>query len=297
MSSVSSIASNNTLLAQLAASGKMNANSTASSINKISGTYSDKVNASNSTSSSTPAYTLSSNLSNILSGANSTSDSIYSSIKDAYTAGQKFANSIINQRNTLNDLIKSYGETKSQFQAEYASNLYDLNEASSKMQNQGFYVKGANDEDTAKNVENVVKNVSNFVKAFNENQEFLNKNSDVSKRVSSLANSFGDNKYYANTLSKVGISVGDKGTLSVDTEKLSKALTDNNSAASYVLEGLARRTDNKTVKAANQMEKVFPSISAMMGSDIESTKKLYSANTLAVTNKYEGIGSMLNLYF
>ena len=50
MSSVSSIASNNTLLAQLAASGKMNANSTASSINKISGTYSDKGNASNSTS-------------------------------------------------------------------------------------------------------------------------------------------------------------------------------------------------------------------------------------------------------
>ena len=45
------------------------------------------------------------------------------------------------------------------------------------------------------------------------------------------------------------------------------------------------------------MEKVFPSISAMMGSDIESTKKLYSANTLAATNKYEGIGSMLNLYF
>lgn len=267
MSTISSIASSNMLIANLTASGKLDSNKVDNSTFKVPST------------------------------STTSTDKLYSTIQDAYTNGQKYINTVSQYSSKLSELVKSYDQTKSQFQTEYASNLFDLNEASSKMQKRGFYVKGADDEETAKNVKDVVSNVTDFVKSYNENQKFLNKNSEVSKRVASLANSFADNKYFARTLNNAGISVEKDGTLSVDSEKLSKALTDNNSSASYALEGLAKRTDNKTVKAANQMDKVFPSISEMMGSDYDATKKLYSANTLVATSKYDGIGTMLSLYF
>lgn len=307
MSTISSMAGTNSTLATLAASGII-------STDKTGVAHSTEVSKP-STGSGSSAYELSASLNSILSGnkpagndsissmwnaymgsVQSNSNSIYNKLQDAYTNGQSYVNSIVNQKNTLSGLVKEYTETKDAFNTELAGSLGDLANATSKMQRGGYYVKGFTDEDTQKNVASVVKNVKEFVSAYNDTNGFMQDNKDVSKRMTRMADSFGDNGYYANTLSSAGISVGKDGKLSLDEDRLSKALVDNNSGVSYALDTLAKRSSDKTIKAAGQMDKLFPSINQMMGSDIDSTKQLYSPNTLNMTARYESVGSLLSMF-
>lgn len=303
MSTISSMASTNSTIANLAASGIISTDKVGVSANSLS-----KIES----GSSNPAYSLSQSLNSILNGkgdssqigtmwnaylnqTSSSSNDVMKQLNNAYTQGQEFANSVLNQRNTMNELVKSYAETKDTFNTQLAGSLDDLAYATSNMRRGGYYVKGFTDADTQKNVADVVKNVKEFVSAYNDTNGFFNNNREVSNRVAAMANSFGDNSYYANSLNSVGISVGKNGALSLDEGRLANALTNNNDSASYVLDSLANRAADKTMKAAGQMDKLFPSISAMMGSDYESTKQLYSPNTLVMTNRYESVGNMLNL--
>lgn len=303
MSTISSMARTNSTIANLAASGIISTDKVGASTGIPS-----KIESGNSN----PAYSLSQSLNSILNDkggssqisamwntylgqTSNSSSNMLTQLNNAYTQGQQFANELISQKNTMSELVKSYAETKDAFNSQLAGSLDDLAYATSKMRGNGYYVQGYTQEDTQKNVADVVKNVKEFVSAYNDTNGFFNDNKEVSNRVAGMAKSFGDNSYYANTLNTVGISVGKNGALSLDESRLTNALTNNNDAASYVLDSLANRAADKTVKAAGQMDKLFPSISSMMGSNYESTKQLYSPNTMIMTNRYENVGSMLNL--
>ena len=111
---------------------------------------------------------------------------------------------------------------------------------------------------------------------------FLKDNKDVSNRVSALSNSFNDAGYFAGSLSKVGVTVKSTGELSVDTERLTKALKDDPKSVENILgkDGFAGRTEKKVENAQRQSDKMFPSVSSMMGSSVSDAKRMYSANTV-----------------
>ena len=134
---------------------------------------------------------------------------------------------------------------------------------------------------------------------YNEAVSFLKDNKDVSNRVSALSNSFNDAGYFAGSLSKVGVTVKSTGELSVDTERLTKALKDDPKSVENILgkDGFAGRTEKKVENAQRQSDKMFPSVSSMMGSSVSDAKRMYSANTVNRSMGYESVGSLLNMYF
>ena len=61
--------------------------------------------------------------------------------------------------------------------------------------------------------------------------------------------------------------------------------------------GFADRTAGKAENAQRQSDKMFPSVSSMLGSSVSDAKRMYSANTINRSMAYENVGTMLNMYF
>ena len=314
MATVSSIANNNYNVASLTQSGKISSD-TSSSITSALASI-------NTSSSSSAAYSLSDSLSSILNGSSSSSKKtnsaqsqlttlwnaytgntssssntgdVYSSLVKAYDSGQSYINSLVSSTSSLSSLMSSYDDAKNTFNSSVQMLADDLKSAAKTVKNNGYYVKGSTDEETAKNTAAVVKNVQNLVDSYNDASSYLSSNADLSNRISSLANSYQDNKYDSGTLNSIGISVDSSGKLSVDSEKLSKSLQENNSATSYVLDRLSDRATKKADLTNSQLSKLFPSVSSMMGASVEDTKKLYSGNVLSQTAQYNAYSNMLSM--
>ena len=178
----------------------------------------------------------------------------------------------------------------------------DLAKAAKTLKNTNFNVSEGGEADADKIEENTkaaVGAVQDFAKKYNETVSFLKDNKDVSNRVSALSNSFNDAGYFASSLSKVGVTVKSTGELSVDTERLTKALKDDPKSVENILgkDGFAGRTEKKAENAQRQSDKMFPSVSSMMGSSVSDAKRMYSANTVNRSMGYESVGSLLNMYF
>ena len=254
--------------------------------------------------------------------SSSGASSAWSSIMGAASSGLSYATAVASNRNSLSSVLSEYDSTKKQFTKEYESAMGDLGNAAKALRNTNFHVtvtdtaestaaaapatdaaqpsaKTAAEKKTEENTKAAVGAVQNFVKAYNETVNFLKDNKDVSKRVAALGNSFNDASYFAKSLSTVGISVKSGGELSVDTERLTKALKEKPNAVDNVLGkgGFTDRTANKAENALRQSDKMFPSVSSMLGSSVSDAKRMYSANTINRSMAYENVGSMLNMYF
>ncbi|MBQ8699555.1 MAG: flagellar filament capping protein FliD [Schwartzia sp.] len=227
--------------------------------------------------------------------------SAWSSITGAASSGLSYATAVASNRNSLSGVLSEYDSTKKQFTKEYESAMGDLSKAAATLKNTNFNVapEGASEDDIEKNTTAAVGAVQDFAKKYNETIAFLKDNKDVSKRVAALGNSFNDAAYFGKSLSTVGISVKSDGALSVDTQRLTKALKENPSAVENVLGkgGFTDRTANKAENAQRQSDKMFPSVSSMLGSSVSDAKRMYSANTINRSMAYENVGSMLNMYF
>ena len=236
-----------------------------------------------------------------LLGGLSSSNSAWSNITSAAGNGLSYASAVASNRTSLSSLLSEYDETKKKFSAEYDSAMGDLGKAANALKNTNFRVapEGTSDEDAEKNTQAAVGAVQDFAKKYNETVSFLKDNKDVSNRVSALSNSFNDAGYFASSLSKVGVTVKSTGELSVDTERLTKALKDDPKSVENILgkDGFAGRTEKKAENAQRQSDKMFPSVSSMMGSSVSDAKRMYSANTINRSMAYENVGTMLNMYF
>ena len=306
MSTVSALANNTASVTRLTAKGVLKPDSSIAD-----SSVAPNLSAGNSSSSS--AYSLSDSLSallkdpsssqlnstwsSIINNANGQSNSILKNLGNAYDEGRKFIQSVADARSSISQLAKDYTDTKSTFKAELGSTMTDLSSSISKMRSGGFYVKGFTEEDTQKNIKSVISNVADFAKNYNEAVGFMNDNSSVSKRVERLADSFADNTYFASSLNKIGISVDKKGALSIDETRLAKALENDNGSTSYTLGLLASRAENKVSMTNAQSDRLFPSISEMMGSSMTQTQALYSASALTRQNAYNSVGGLLDMYF
>ena len=306
MSTVSALANNTASVTRLTAKGVLKPDSSIAD-----SSVAPNLSAGNSSSSS--AYSLSDSLSallkdpsssqlnstwsSIINNANCQRNPILKNLGNAYDEGRKFIQSVADARSSISQLAKDYTDTKSTFKAELGSTMTDLSSSISKMRSGGFYVKGFTEEDTQKNIKSVISNVADFAKNYNEAVGFMNDNSSVSKRVERLAGSFADNTYFASSLNKIGISVDKKGALSIDETRLAKALENDNGSTSYTLGLLASRAENKVSMTNAQSDRLFPSISEMMGSSMKQTQALYSASALTRQNAYNSVGGLLDMYF
>ena len=238
--------------------------------------------------------------------SSSKTSSAWSNIASAANSGLSYATAVASNRTSLSDLLSEYDSTKKKFTTEYNSAMDDLAKATDTLKKTNFNVSevgtlegDAADKKIEENTKAAVGAVQDFAKKYNDTVSFLKDNKDVSNRLSALGNSFNDASYFTRSLSKAGITVKASGELSVDTEKLTKALKDNPNEAENILgkDGFAGRTANKVQNAKNQGDKMFPSVSSMMGSSVADAKRMYSANTINRSMGYENLGSLLNMYF
>lgn len=233
--------------------------------------------------------------------SSSKTNSAWSNITSAAGSGLSYATAVASNRTSLSSVLSEYDSTKKQFTQEFNFTMGGLSKAANALKGTDFRVapEGASEEDVEKNTQAAVGAVQDFAKAYNETISFLKENKDVSKRVSALGNSFNDAGYFAKSLSGAGITVKSSGELSVDTEKLTKALKENPSSVENVLGkgGFAERAAGKAENAQRQSDKMFPSVSSMLGSSVSEAKRMYSADTIGRSMSYENLGTLLNMYF
>lgn len=287
MATLSAISGNTSLMYQIAAKGLAADSSTVNYAKLLSGTSkTNKTSAANdiwSLSSPAATYTKSST-SSLYSGASSSD----------------FLSSLAENKSSLNDVLSSYNMASKAFDTEYKTIISDLKQSSATMAATNFNVTGSNDKETADNVATALKNVSNFVNDYNEAVSLFSDYSGLSKRLSNVSSMFSDNSARASGLAAIGININaENGKLSVDTEKLTAAMTDTPAKVEYQLGayGLSGKTQSKIDVANSQKNQLFPTITEMAGASYTTSQALYTGNALTAMNKYSAIGNFMDLYF
>ena len=144
----------------------------------------------------------------------------------------------------------------------------------------------------------ILGTVQEFVDSYNASLKFLSENRDVSSRVASLADSFGSLRSLNQSLDAIGIQADSKGTLAIDADRFTQALREKPDTVSQTLDTLAGRAERNMNLADTQQNRLFPSISSMMGlNSMDSAKSMYSGRAMAVQMNYSNVGTLLNLYF
>ena len=122
----------------------------------------------------------------------------------------------------------------------------------------------------------IVDAVKKFANDYNNVVNFLDKNSDKSTKLESLADSFKSTKNSSNSLSEIGITVGDDGKLSINEEKLTGALKSDAKKVKNIFNGssgIANETYNKVQDAMNNSKNLYPSFKFSSGDS-----SIYSSN-------------------
>ena len=243
-----------------------------------------------------------------LFGSNSTSSSsnsywgAYSSSTSSTLAGLTGISS------GTKELVSSYNSASKTFYTEFDSTMGDLKKSAQAVKNMDFNVgedalSTVENEDgttsTKKNeaLTNALDSVKQLVSDYNDAIDFFSNNSDVSKRVNRMESMFSDTTYRSSSYNSIGISVnGTTGKMTIDEDKLAKAITESPDKVTGVLGkyGLAGKAEDHVVVANGQRDKLFPSADALIGSDLKSTA-VYTGNSLLSLSKYSSMGNLVNM--
>ena len=206
-------------------------------------------------------------------------------------------------------MTSSYKNAASTFKTEHKSTMSDLKDASSAIKNMDFNVGG---EDAVTKTENAdgtttvtkstklkdaLKSIENFVDKYNDAIEFFDDNADVSNRIKNMGKTFADTTYNSDLLSSIGVNVGKDGTMKIDEDKLTDALTSDPNKVSRILgkDGLAGKADNHVSFANSQADRLFPSLSSSLGSAI-SQSSVYTGRSLLQLSQLSAVGNILNMW-
>lgn len=206
------------------------------------------------------------------------------------------------------ELISSYEEARSEFNEGFDDAMGALQKASSAIKSTNFNVgkdalttkeneDGTTTTTKSKELTEALKSVEDMVKSYNDAIDFFSDNSAVSKRVGRMQTLFSDTTYRADSYGSVGISVNSStGKLSIDEEKLTKAMMESPDKVSRVLgsDGLAAKAESHMSVANSQKSQLFPSVNSMIGSDLKSSS-VYSGSSLLNLSKYSTTGGLLNM--
>ena len=256
------------------------------------------------------------NNSNSLIGSSTKQDSIskpwsqYGSYKtnaDSALSGLSMISS------NVSSLVSSYDKAKNTFYDEFDQTMSDLKQSSNNIKNYDFNV-GENALTTTESVDedgnkittttksdkliDALKAVEEFASNYNDAINFFNDNSDISKRIGRMGTMFGDTTYRNANYRQIGLQVSSDGTLKIDEDKLTKAITENPDKVASVLgkDGLAGKADNHISVANNQRDRLFPTAQTLIGNDLSSAA-IYTGTSYRNMSNYSNIGNLINIMF
>ena len=256
------------------------------------------------------------NNSNSLIGNSGREDSIstlwnqYSSYKsnaDTALSGLKMVNS------NMSSLVSSYDKAKNAFNSEFDQTMSNLKKSAENIKGYDFNV-GENALTTTESVDAdgnkvttttksdklvaALKAVEDFASNYNDAIDFFNDNSDVSKRIGRMGTMFGDTTYRQANYQSIGLQVQNDGTLKIDEDRLTKAITENPDKVSSVLgkDGLAGKAEDHISVANNQRDRLFPSAQTLIGNDL-TTAAIYTGTSYRNMSSYANIGNLINIMF
>ena len=254
------------------------------------------------------------NFSNMLFGStdktSQTDDSI-SKMWSNYTnaASQSAANldNLTSLKQNTTELVNSYNDAKKTFQTDFKATMSDLKGSAQTVMgmNYDFSTSDITTDNAGKTVysdslKNAISNVKSLISDYNDAIGLTSDYSDVSKRLKSLANVFSDTTYRADTYAKIGIGVDSKtGALSLDEDKLVKALTENGDRVKNILgsNGLAGKANNHVDLANSQQSNLFPSMQTMLGKDYITAQAYTNPKVLVASTNFSMIGGLIDMMF
>lgn len=237
--------------------------------------------------------------------AKSSSSSMFSS-SDAISTAESDLKTLSSVREGYAGLVSSYIDTKNTFNTEMKSTLSDLSDSAAVVKNMNYDFSASDIQTDASGKQTysdglkaAIGNVESLVSDYNDALSFFSDNKEVSKRASGLATEFADTTYRADSYAAIGINVDSKtGALSVDEDKLAKALTTESSRTENLLgkNGLSGKAESHVSLAKFQQDKVFPSMSSMLGNET-TLASLYTGRTLQNISGYATTGNLINMLF
>ena len=319
MSTISSMANDTYTLYKMAAGNTpstSSSSSASSSDTKANATESSGSGTSSAFATAAANVSSLSNLVNAFSSSHATKKTtaaqdsltnLWSSYTSSASSSSSLASlsSISGISTSASELVSSYDEAKKVFSTQFGSAMSDL-KASAKTVAKMNYTFSKSDITTAEDgtktysdsLKSAIKNVKQLVSDYNDALNLTSDYSSVSKRMKSLANTFADTTYRADTYKKIGISVDSStGELSVDEDKLAAALVENGSRVQNALgaSGLAGKADSHADFALSQEDRAFPSMQKMLGNQLSLASAYTNPKLLTASVQYGMIGNLLSM--
>ena len=213
----------------------------------------------------------------------------------------------------VSNVLASYDDAKNTFYDEFDENISALKDSAEKIKKYDFNVgenpitktESTNEDGEkvttttySKDMQAALDTVKGFVEDYNNTIKFLSDNSEVSKRVGRLANTFGDTTYRAGNYNTIGISVGSDGKMTIDEEKLANTIANDPDKVASVLgkDGLASKAESHVSMANAQRDNLFPSAKSMLGDQL-SAAALYTGGAYANMTSMANVGNLINMMF
>ena len=302
---------------------KMAAGNTPSTSGSSSSAKAAKTDASNASDTSPALATAAANVSSLSNLVNAFSSSHTTAKKttaaqdsltnlwSSYTASASSSGSLaslssISGINTsASELVSSYDEAKKVFSTQFGSAMNDLTDSAKTVAKMNYNFSPsdiATAEDGTKtysdSLKSAIKNVKQLVSDYNDALNLTSDYSSVSKRMKSLASTFADTTYRADSYKQIGINVDSAtGELSVDEDKLASALVENGSRVQNALgsNGLAGKAESHASFALSQQDKAFPSMQKMLGNQLTLASAYTNPKLLTASVQYGMIGNLLSM--
>lgn len=245
--------------------------------------------------------------------SSSKSNDIWSNYGSSSSAASAMLSGVSEVSSSKRELLASYDNAAKGFKAEFNATMKDLSSSISDMKKLNLDVgedaitkKTVTAEDGttstvteySKSMQEALDTVGKFVDDYNSAISLFKEYGDVSKRMSYMGSVFGDTTARANTYAKIGLNVGSDGKITVDEEKLAKAIQDSPGRVENILgkNGLTGKAENHVNFAEGQADRLFPSVDSLFGKQLKQAS-IYSGNSLLQLSSYASMGNFVNMMF
>ena len=245
--------------------------------------------------------------------ASAKSGDIWSNYGNSSAAASAMMSGISEVSSSKRELLASYDNAAKGFKAEFSSTMSDLSSSIKDMKKLDLNVgenaitqktvtaeDGTTSQKTeySKPMQAALDTIGKFVDNYNSAVDLLGEYSDVSKRISQLASVFGDTTARAENYAKIGLDVGKDGKLTINEEKLVKAIQDSPGRVENILgkDGLTGKAENHVNFAQGQEDKLFPSVDTMFGKQLKQAS-VYSGSSLLQLHSIATMGNFVNMMF
>ena len=141
--------------------------------------------------------------------------------------------------------------------------------------------------------------LSGLINQYNDTVDYLQSKIGMSSQFDYFAASFNNTDNLMRSMEDIGVNVEPTGTLSVDTQALTKALQEKPDSVEQALgaEGLAGKIDKSTAASDYQSGRMFPSINEALGQENDSHKGMYAQNSRIASTLRGNSGRLMDMYY